>query len=529
MTRTQTEQQKAAEQAKAKEKRDALQAARDEFARKMRELGVTDEVPSAADIRAAVQKVVSSKKKKRAEGSKRAPDTVKAFVQWFVQSPVEDLYDVKCGQWQCKIGDAEKGVAHALLFHSQGADGETRAKAANVICVRSATGNPVPIFNASAVTYGNSGDAQKNPQAWAEQYGAVPVPFETIKSGAKLNLYRAEVLEWAGAERLLIPPVSHYRYRGYGDMEFNIINRHFAGAVLLKVEDEYFLFDCDREELHYHNFNPFFTQLPRAVTTIAAAYDSLMPKAVREAQDAGVDVIRQGEFFFVKVPDDEVRKLVYQHMDTAKKPPAYAEVAYNHLVDRALVWGARNFNCDLAEMKWHAEKWLASYQKSLRTKGENGVDPESPNAISKPADAIAPYLAWLDTQVGPKEALLTDADLRGIRRQQSDRWYGNDGDYRMDPISQELSLRLNETSGMDRDTQLRFKLEHSASKDERSGRDNGHEVTLSFIHPTDKKQRYALGMVEHSGRQHRPIYLPGWYRIYTNTATNNWTVHGDVD
>jgi hypothetical protein len=417
-----------------------------------------------------------------------------------------------------------------LLFHSQGADSDTKAKAANVICVRAAKGNSVAIFNASAVTYGTSYSAQKNPQEWAEAYGAVPVPFETLKTGAKLDLYKAEVLEWSGAERLLIPPVNVYasRYRSYNS-EFNIINRHFAGAVLLKVEDQYFLFDCDREELHYHNFNPFFTQLPAKATTIEEAYGLLKPKAVQAAEDAGIEVIRQGEFFFVKVPDDDVRDLVYKHMNMANLPPAYAEVAYNHLVDRALVLGAREYNCDLAAMRWHANKWLTSYQKALRSKGENSVDPNSPEAIQQPAAAIAAYLSWLDTQVGPAESRLTDANLKKIRQMESDTYYGNDHDFRMSPIHEELSLRLNETSGMDRGTQLRFDATHSASRDERTGNSNGHKVTLSFIHPTDRKQRYALGYVEHDGRQHRSVYLPGWYRIYTNTATNNWTVHGDVD
>ena len=439
---------------------------------------------------------------------------------------------MKCGQWQCKVGNAEKGIAHALLFHSVGATDEDKEKGANVICVRSSTGNPIAVFNASSVAYGSSYSAQKNPQRWAEEYGAVPVPFETIKTGAKLNLYKVEVLEWRGAERLLIPPVgsSRYsRYTGYSDGQFNIINRHFAGAVLLRIEDKYFLFDTDREELRYHNFNPFFTQLPRAAKTIDEAYDVLMPKQVREAIDQGIEVIRQGEFFFVKVPDDYVQQMVYDQAKGGKLPQQYIEVAYNHLIDRATVLGAREYNCDITALRWHVEKWIKDYSKALKTKGEDGIAADDPDRIDNPREAVSEFLALLDQQVGPAEAVLTDADKRAIRRNEDDRWYGNDRDYRMNPVHEELRLRLDQTAGMDRSTQLKFKAEHSASKVERTGAANGHRVTLSFIHPTDKQHRYALGLVEHTGRQHRPVYLPGWYRIYTNTATHNWTVHGDVD
>jgi len=44
---------------------------------------------------------------------------------------------------------------------------------------------------------------------------------------------------------------------------------------------------------------PFVTQVSSRLDTVAAAFDSLMPKTVRRAVEAGVDVRRQGDWFFV--------------------------------------------------------------------------------------------------------------------------------------------------------------------------------------------------------------------------------------
>lgn len=75
---------------------------------------------------------------------------------------------------------------------------------------------------------------------------------------------------------------------------------HGDNAVLLKVEvskllRRQFLVGQDSA----NNAPPFVTQVFNRMATVAEAFDSLVPKAVRQAMEAGLDVKRQGDFFFI--------------------------------------------------------------------------------------------------------------------------------------------------------------------------------------------------------------------------------------
>jgi len=76
---------------------------------------------------------------------------------------------------------------------------------------------------------------------------------------------------------------------------------HFIGASLFSVGGKCFLFDIDRVEIENGLFNPFLTEIPKRVHSIAAAYDALIPAEVREAMSKGLDVKRQGEWFLIPV------------------------------------------------------------------------------------------------------------------------------------------------------------------------------------------------------------------------------------
>lgn len=52
---------------------------------------------------------------------------------------------------------------------------------------------------------------------------------------------------------------------------------------------------------------PFMTQVGRKVRTLTDAFDSLMPKIVKEAIAQGLDVKRQGDWFFIPVPEPKVK------------------------------------------------------------------------------------------------------------------------------------------------------------------------------------------------------------------------------
>lgn len=84
---------------------------------------------------------------------------------------------------------------------------------------------------------------------------------------------------------------------------------HFTGASVFSVSGKTFLFDIDRRELKHKIFNAFLVELPKPVKTIAEAYDILKPQAVKDAEAAGVEVKRQGEWFFIPVDAVTSKKL----------------------------------------------------------------------------------------------------------------------------------------------------------------------------------------------------------------------------
>lgn len=111
---------------------------------------------------------------------------------------------------------------------------------------------------------------------------SILLPLNVFEA-AQLNLAETEIVERGPEEK--------------------INGRHFAGAMLLKNKENYFLFDVDRNEVKHGIFNAFLSKLPRACSSIVDAYDSLKPEAVKQAELAGIEVKRQGEWFLIKRPD----------------------------------------------------------------------------------------------------------------------------------------------------------------------------------------------------------------------------------
>src|ERR1019366_7367289 len=119
---------------------------------------------------------------------------------------------------------------------------------------------------------------------------------------AKLDVQKLTIVEQAKDETLQIK-TPNPKYRSYDEKntepKFIMVPRHFTGASLFKIGREFFLFDVDRREIEHGLFNAFLVNLPKPVKTIAEAYDSLKPQAVKDAEAKGLEVLRQGEFFFI--------------------------------------------------------------------------------------------------------------------------------------------------------------------------------------------------------------------------------------
>jgi len=510
----------------------ALAAFRDALAGLQAAGLVPDSTGAIAPATAAPADAITEQPQAQTEKPATAPNLVGEFIRWFITSPEDQLYDVKRGQWECVTGyrnSEEDKRAHRLVFHSRI---QSRGVADDIICIRP-LGSKLAVFNASRITYGAGWSAQKQPQAIAEECGAAPVPFENVVSngnvndrrgaaieGAGLDLSKLEIIDWTGAEDMFIPPVQTQRWTS---TTFQVINRHFAGAIAMRVEDQYFLFDADREEVECHGFNPFFTQLPRPVTSVEDAYRALMPDAVAAAMEEGYPVIRQGEFFFVQVDEEEVR----DRLIDAHNPREL--FFYEQVTDRLTEMGAAMVNCANRTQQLEVEQFM---EKCEEHNGGN-ID-KSADAAS---DVLGDYLAQLRYQVGPDEAAYDpeveepDGERKssrtGLRPAQTHRsWIADELEARLEFSDDEDSQ---DRGGTDGKLGIRFDVRIGSDNTGRGFQRSMQQHLATGVIEHDDDTAYAIGAVIHQGREHRPVFLDGWHRVYPNTATNNWTVSGDVD
>ena len=142
-----------------------------------------------------------------------------------------------------------------------------------------------------------TGNNQTKIQRYLEQLGAISLPF-TLFDETGLDVRDFEWVQKPVAETVFVKAEKGYQ-------QFVDVPRHFSGACVFKVGDKYHLFDVDRKELEENKiFNAFIVELPEPVSSVIEAYEALMPREVNDAIDFGIDVKRQGEFFFVKVSDE---------------------------------------------------------------------------------------------------------------------------------------------------------------------------------------------------------------------------------
>lgn len=465
--------------------------------------------PQVAKPEASKAKRKSSKKPKVKKARVIAPDRVEPFMEWFITAPAEDLYNVKRGQWECVKGNTDEGIAHKLLFHSKCPN---KTAAGNIVCLRP-IGSDITLFNASNLIYATEyGAAQKAPQAQAEKLGAMPVPFEVIKGkgdgGAGLNLDKLQIVAHNASERMFIPPV-------LGGWQFNIVDRHFAGAAVFKIEDDYFLFDCDRRELETFGFNPFFARLPGAVNSVEEAYASLMPDEVKKAIKDGLDVKRQGEFFFVPLVDDDTvipAKILGKNYEDKQTT--------NNNIYRDMC--ARISAAAILRMIDYREEELKDVERFVRdcdkqNDGKIALDDGSlsDNMAVKITERYRRMLA--ETVSWPDEAL-TYKDIDPDILTRTVGMLTTDGTTSHWRFGREEGPLVN----------WGIRIDNALGVVDDDGVTRGRH-TATAIYQASPDEVYAAGYIAHSGREHSPLLLRRWHRVYANTATSNWTVSGDVD
>lgn len=169
------------------------------------------------------------------------------------------------------------------------------------------------LFNSNQLVYAvkyswgnklnNRGTGQTDQQIQLERAGCIPIPFMIFEEIPGADVRDFSWVVKPKSETIIERVPDGYRWdesikksvQNYKDR-----SRHFSGACVFKILEEYFLFDIDRHEITENKiFNPFISKLLYPVETIDQAYKSLMPIEVEKAISAGIEVKRQGEYFFV--------------------------------------------------------------------------------------------------------------------------------------------------------------------------------------------------------------------------------------
>jgi hypothetical protein len=156
----------------------------------------------------------------------------------------------------------------------------------------------LPLIGRS-VTYGNEhlNRSVQPVQTRLSRYITM-IPF-SVFTEANLDLTQIEVLD-KGPEETVTRIEQKWDARKKEDVPVDV-EVHFTGASVFRVENKTFLFDIDRREIEHKIFNAFLVELTKPVATVKEAYDSLMPDEVKQALKKGLDVKRQGEWFFIPV------------------------------------------------------------------------------------------------------------------------------------------------------------------------------------------------------------------------------------
>lgn len=290
--------------------------------------------------------------------------------------------------------------------------------------IKLADGSTVVVGNSSVlpligrtVAYGHERRNSRETEVQRElsRRGCIMVPF-TVFEQAGLDLNKFEVIERGPEETLKIKvEVSNaWSFKENDPRRFRDTTRHFTGACLFKVDGKTYLFDVDRREVAHKIFNPFLATLKGSPKTIKAAYQSLKPKEVIQAESKGLKVLRQGEWFFVPCRAPKIPKLTKEQKLTAL---------------------LRN--------------WTS--KQDLKLVG-------LPNTVLKDIEKFQAMI--------PKRGQIRAGNSRP------------------------------------NDVQTLFKVGDTT---------------------------YCTGLVTHSGREHAPLKLKQWYRVYGNTSVLNLTITGDID
>ena len=275
------------------------------------------------------EKIVSpeSEQKVTVPRPKIAAKTAEGFLVGFVKNTLGNRTDYRNYSLR-QEGNTVKLIytAYSNSFDYAKQVTETKIDGTDELAVRLSCGLVLSNANrleycGNHVVFGRSRSYRSTPapaQEILQKVGAIPVPFR-IFSEARLNIAEAEIVEKTPPETITVT-VRKWKNGTWVNEEET---RHYVGACLLKIGGEYFLFDIDREELKHKVFNPFVVKLPGTPKTVEESYASLKPAKVAMAEIGGLEVQRQGEWFFIKRMDQlpPLPEPPKELQDIANNPP----------------------------------------------------------------------------------------------------------------------------------------------------------------------------------------------------------------
>jgi len=469
-----------------------------------------DQVETAVcpDVELVSSKVTPGATIKKGKKAKRiiAPEIRSEFIKWFINTPAESLYAVKRDQWKC-VCDED---VWQLQFASKCNRTWSIDKISGHILAFKAKEKNITFVNAGRFTYqGRGRNGVTLPQSIGIDNGAMPIPLRLITADEnppkpKETYQRAEeaglgakvsdisVIDWKGPEtfKVLRP---RWGWRGRDASNDLFMDRHFAGAMLLKIKDDYYLIDVDRNEIKVFNFIAFFTNLPKGSkpTTVEEAYAILEPKEVRS-----INYVRQGELFFIPVDDNTIKNIIIKNAGDPK-----AKYAYDNIMSLA---------------QPHA---LFDYNKEIKERAAK-FEPDD-------KDTSLPKLS--ETEKDTLDNLLKVSVPAGITKSKYEK--DMEGQY-SSPTKDELQARLpvrevgdDEDSEENKksDAKLGIKLDHSIQLRDMTARES-HKASLLL---QDGDKVYVWGHIGH--REHNGLFFDKWHQAYRNTASRNFNVSGEID
>ena len=244
---------------------------------------------------------------------------------------------------------------------------------------------------------------------------------------------------------------------------------HILGGVLLKKEDDTFL--CALDEGSY-----FVAQLSEPAQTVEQAFESLKPEAVKQAMSKGLDVKRQGEWFFIPTGLDDqtladslgITKTSVRNIARQKSLPSTDNRVHSH---RAVIF-------------INEPEILSLQKKRKQLEHKLEVLPENTNSR---------FLGQITSEF--------DMDPQEARKLYPEKYNEIASDFRKTFHEQRLK-HLSEIHTIDE--------------------------TLTTLYNSGPVM--ARGTVYHSGREHRSLKLGAeWHLVYQNTEIRSWAATGHFD